>query len=1150
LCSNTAEAGDDVTDALYEQFRSPSREHSVRPFWFWNGELTPAEVQRQIESMSAQGVHGAYAHCRSGLRPRYLTEEWWELVRAAAEKARELDFAFGVVDEYNWPSGDARDYALQGYPSRVLARNPEFRMRTLVPSTGFDPAAQYVVAGRRLSTGVLDADSLRRLDGAPPESQDLAVWSFTLEDAVSFDGGLVDLMNPHAVGAFVELVYDEYARRLGPEVGRSFRGFFCDHEGDYGYRLAWTAAFPAEFEHRKGYDLVPRLPLLLEDGGPRTPVVRCDYFDVVSDLYAESFFGQLASWAEEHGVDVTGHVWEESLQAATAFQGDHFRIQRAFTTPGIDSLFEWGRKPRHFLEARSVAHFRGRGLVVENQGVQGADSYLSLERVKRTTNMIACWGTTTFVPHALNGNPDRIDFPEDWFEGQPWWPYFRHYADYTARLSSLNAGGRHVCEILLYYPIESIWAHGDPCFSREKWDYIFEGADDYNGPRVTWGNPADEIDRVYGEIIETLPAHQWDLDVVDAHYLDRAEIADGRIRIGDESFSVLVLPPMTCMRVSAARRVREFADAGGLVVVVGRLPADSMENGRDDPVLAAELAAAQPFRVASVDELVELLEHRVAKDVRVEDGNGEGLYVSHRVKDGRDVYYVVNDTGAERHATLRLRAGGRPELWDPDGGGRRPLAARRVEDGTIVELAFDPWQAYYVVFSQGEPAPHAAEPRAEGLLVLEGPWRVTPVLGETPACYARTALCREGEGLARGFHRPNLNDRFWSEEWLSPERFTLRDWWVIGPFDYLHHLGYEHPYPPEHELDLDAVYEGKDGVPVRWRRWLAPNRAVDLDAATGHRLKHWGGMQFKTGYALTHVEAPDELGCELRVVGDSNAKAWLNGEPVLTERDDHQGYLELRDAFGFRCPVRLRAGRNTLLLKVSQAMRYGGTFGFVARLCDADGSPVLPGAPDTTDVLERWYRIAVPAGTEGVRLPAGAEAAQLWLDGEQVDVVESSREAVLSVRMPAGGELAGFPVFELGPAERLLGPLTGTGLSFYCGTFAYETELELPAAAGDRLLLDLGIVGSAAEVWLNGQKAGERVWRPYLFDITPLAREGRNALRVLVANTRANERARGPHQLALWDLPVRGPALLDRIDENGLHGPVRVLRAGPVPDLV
>ena len=82
----------------------------------------------------------------------------------------------------------------------------------------------------------------------------------------------------------------------------------------------------------------------------------------------------------------------------------------------MDTFFEWGRYPRHFKEVSSVAHFRDLPFTVENQGVQGIDDFLSLERIKRTTNMLGVWGTTRFIPHALNGNPDRIDFPEDWFE--------------------------------------------------------------------------------------------------------------------------------------------------------------------------------------------------------------------------------------------------------------------------------------------------------------------------------------------------------------------------------------------------------------------------------------------------------------------------------------------------------------------------------------------------------------------------------------------------------------------------------------------------------------------------------------------------------------------------------------------------------------
>lgn len=1036
--------------SLYEQFRDPPREHTLLPFWFWNAELTAEEVCRQIDAMQAQGVHGAYVHNRSGLRPRYLSEEWWRIVEAAVEHAAGVGFDFRVVDEFNWPSGDARDYALERFPSRVLAVDEGYRMRTLVPTRGVREGADFVVGG----------------------------WSFTLEDAVSFDGGLVDVLNPEAVRTFLDVVYEEYRRRVGAHFGRAFRGTFVDHEGDVGYRLAWTGSLRETFLAEKGYDLVPELPLLLEDGGPRTPKVRCDYFDVVGGLYARSFFRQLADYGREHGLDVTGHVWEESLQAAASFQGDHLRIQREWTTPGVDSLFEWGRKPRHFLEARSVAHFERRGLVCENQGVQGAEDYLSPERIKRVTNAIMAWGTTTLVPHALNANPDRIDFPEDWFEGQPWWPWFAQYADYARRLSFMNAGARHVCEVALYYPIESVWAHGDPCFLAERWDYIFEGADNWNGPRVTWGNPADEVDRVYGEIQETLPARRWDLDVVDDHYLRAGTIEGGRLRIADESFGVLVLPPMTCMRLSAALRARELREAGGLVVAVGRTATDSMEAGRDDPELAAALEGT--LVVPDVEALVALLEERVPKDVRTD---AEDLLAYHTVRDGLDVYYLVNDRDERRTVTVELAAQGPAEVWDPDGGTRRAAPA----DG---RFAFQPWQAYIVVVGAGgapEPEPEPPGRRRE----LEGPWTVTPELGETPIAY-------DEDG-----------------EWLSSERFTIRDWWVVGPFDYHHHLGYEEVFPPERELDLEAVYDGKHG-PVRWQRHESPDRVVDLDAAWDSHLKHWGGMQFKTAYAHTVVRSPSERDAELRLTADSNAKAWLNGELVHGERDDHQGYLELRDAFGYRIPVRLRAGENTLLLKVSQGMRYGGTFGFVCRFCDRDGRPLEPPPPGPS------HRLRVPAGTAALRLSDGASTA-----------CATPAEAVVTVP----GPLLDIPIAEVGPVERPLGCLTETGLAWYCGTFLYETSF---AADGGERELDLGEVGVVAQVELNGVDLGRRAWRPFVFDVSRAIRPGRNELRVRIANTRSHERARGPDVEALWALPVRGRALLRGLDRNGLHGPVSV----------
>ena len=1138
-----------IMNTLYEQFKDPSHLYGLRPVWFWNGALTPQEVRRQLTALVDQGVHSAYVTPWSGLRPRYLSDGWWELVAEAVAASRDLGFQLCFADEFNWPSGEARDFTLAGFPSRVLRANPDLRMRTLVPERmcGEQPVENradvyLAVAGRATGEGVefdtlADVTEVVRRGAWPCPDRAWRLYVFRLREAVGVDGGLVDLMNPESTRLFIEFVYEQYYKRFADDFGTTIVAARSDHEGDYGYRLAWTPRLFDEFRERKGYDLRRRLPMLLDDGGPLTPKVRCDYFDVVSDLYADSFAGQIARWGAEHGIRTDGHMWEESLQAQAAYEGNHFAIQRAFGNPGIDTLFEWGRSPRDFLEARSVAHFRRLPLVVEHQGVQGADSYLGPERAKRTTNAIAAWGTGIFAAHAIRANPDRMDFPEDWFEAQPWWRFFHHYSDYVRRLAFVNGNGRHVCEIAVYYGIESAWAHGDPCFDPEKWDYGLKEIDSERGIVVEWGNVVDDINRVYGEILVRLPSEQWDVDVLDAEYLAEAEVEGGRLRIADESFGVLILPPMTCMRLASARRARAFADAGGLVVGVERLARDSMENGRDDPELERLL---QPIPVVDgVDSLLSFLNERVHKDVRVVDGCAAHFCCLHRVLDETDIYFFVNDTDACRRIRVHVAASGPAELWDPDGGERRELGFEASNEGTTLDLTFEPWQAYYVALGGPRSVPPTKperRPHPESSLPplpVAGPWSLAVHPHVVPVAYAQ----------AEGSQAPG---------WLSRERFTIRDWWTIGPFDYQLHLGWDQAFPPEMGFDPAATYEGKYG-PVRWTHYTSEAHIADLQKAVGRGAETaFGGVRSATVYAFTEVHSPDAQVAELRLVGDSNAKAWVNDRLVMAERDDHLGYLEMRDAYAQRVRVELRAGWNRLLVKVSQAFRYGPGLRLFARFCTEDGAPLRDVVASATRIRARAssggrrYRLAVPNGAVAVTLPGLTAACEVFLDGKTVEAdserVDLQPGYQLEVRLPKPADLIDFPQFETSRARCELGSWSRTGLAYFAGTGVYETEFDVPHAyVGRPLELDLGIVGVVAEAWLNDEPLGERVWRPFTFGVTGKVTSGRNALRVAVTNTNANRRARRFEELKMGTVPMCGPRLLQGTIENGLLGPVRLV---------
>lgn len=78
------------------------------------------------------------------------------------------------------------------------------------------------------------------------------------------------------------------------------------------------------------------------------------------------------------------------------------------------------------------------------------------------------------------------------------------------------------------------------------------------------------------------------------------------------------------------------------------------------------------------------------------------------------------------------------------------------------------------------------------------------------------------------------------------------------------------------------------------------------------------------------------------------------------------------------------------------------------------------------------------------------------------------------------------------------------GMDDFSGTVTYETEIEIDSI--DRqVILDLGTVHEIAELIINNQVIGVRMWAPYQFDISGMLHEGENTLKINVSNTPANK---------------------------------------------
>src|ERR1041384_7695940 len=121
-----------MAETLQARYRNPPLDFAPMVMWMWVGEVTPDLVADQLTRMNRDGICRALIYPFTGLRsPRYLSEEYFDCIRAALETARRLGMQLGLNHELAWPAGEARDYWMPYAPSRVLHERPEARLKRL-----------------------------------------------------------------------------------------------------------------------------------------------------------------------------------------------------------------------------------------------------------------------------------------------------------------------------------------------------------------------------------------------------------------------------------------------------------------------------------------------------------------------------------------------------------------------------------------------------------------------------------------------------------------------------------------------------------------------------------------------------------------------------------------------------------------------------------------------------------------------------------------------------------------------------------------------------------------------------------------------------------------------------------------------------------
>jgi hypothetical protein len=732
--------------SLETQFRDlpmEARQLTGPLFWMHGDENETKERLESYLEKVAEGGNGCFT-AESRPHSDWLGPRWFDDLEICLNKSKQLGLKMWIFDERWWPSQSIGGTVPPRYAAKSLvAETIDANGPDIFEATGFG-GERYIAAvvGRLTQDGRFEGDSL--LDLAPfikdgklawqPPKGKWRVVKFTHKQAPGLGqaGGRelsVDGASRDCTAWFLKTVYQPHHDRFKDDFGTTIPGFFYDEpetRGDWGTELdvilkEWGVDWKKAYVAYK-YKLA----------GDDDSSARYQYMEAFAEAWGRVMYGGMSEWCRERGVVSIGHFMEHgNLYLHPQYcAGDMMRLQKYSDMGAIDLVCRQmypGQRPQTIYQTpklgSSVSHVYGKRddlAMCEIFGGYGQE--LTYPQMKWLTDQHQVRGINFLIPHSFNPKaPYDKDYPPYFYNDghEPRWPLYRVWADYTSRLSLMLTGGHHVCPAAI----------------------LFSG----NAKRVGGYTTPEDMTTALQDAL-------YDCDWLPFEAFENDATLDGDgIKLHDERYQVLIVPPTDLITLPALAKAKEFFDQGGVVVGYGHLPSQSgtvgtpsleivkLRNGiwGDSPKRGAAACHTSPgggrsyFLPEKPD--VSMITAALQKDagippiVEVLEGQTDNwLHVLHRVKDGSDVFLVCNQDHVRKAKNFRLKltANGFPEIWDAMRNEIQSVPFTR--DGSHVEipLTLEPMESVLLVFNKNQrPLP----PRLTSEIVTSG--TVIPLTG-------------------------------------------------------------------------------------------------------------------------------------------------------------------------------------------------------------------------------------------------------------------------------------------------------------------------------------------------------------------------------------------------------------------------------------
>lgn len=437
----------------------------------------------------------------------------------------------------------------------------------------------------------------------------------------------------------------------------------------------WTARMREEFSRRRGYDMIPWLPVIagnvVRDAG-HSERFLLDFRQTIAELISENYSRLTRLLQDEYGMN---GCFVESHECGRVFTMDGMSVKKNALYPQAacwvpskvgpqDRVFE---AMADMKESSSVAHIYGQNRAstesLTSIGLaQQAYTYCPENLKKVMDRQFACGINRMVIHYSCHVPVEKypclgMGVYGQWFDRtESWAEQAGAWVSYITRSCAMLQQGRDVADIL--------WLYGDD--TNITANYSHSHPEIPAGFRYDFSNPEALLERISikGETLVTESGCCYRILCLDP--------------------TTEVLSDAACEKVDAIR-------AAGIPVVT---PGKGLR--------------------------------RACRHLHRDMSGADSLAFVHRRMEGADIYWVSNPSSSRIKTDVFFRVRGRAaEIWNPETGEMKPASFRFAGGRTVVSLDLAKDDAVFVVFAGNAGFGRRIRSAREiSRIAVEGPWNL------------------------------------------------------------------------------------------------------------------------------------------------------------------------------------------------------------------------------------------------------------------------------------------------------------------------------------------------------------------------------------------------------------------------------------------